>query len=159
MNAGYGMSTQALAMAVYRQGKATKGNRNLQILQTMFPKNEYFKELEYGLMWLSAISTPSKTSQKSAEAYQKAVGTYAKITADKLIPDKPVGRWPAENIEFHLNGYHQSGLLLEATNRLSQTQTVRYAQSALMRFARPPMARDTTRKTIPGPAVNTTKKK
>jgi tetratricopeptide (TPR) repeat protein len=156
-------ATQALAMAVYRQGKTDKAIEIYKSLQTMYPKNEYVQGVGiWSNVIIGDIYTQEKQSKKAAESYQKALGTYAQITTDKLVPDKACWAMTklGEIYELHLMDTTKAvALYKEAITDFPKTQTVRYAQNALMRVTRPPMARDTTRMNPAGPAIDTTKKK
>ncbi len=156
-------ATQAIAMVEYRQGKTDKAIETYKSLQTMYPKNEYVQGVAiWSNVIIGDIYTQEKQVKKAAESYQKAMNSYAQITADKLIPDKACWAMTrmGEIYEYHLMDTTKAvSLYKEAITDFAKTKTVRYAQNALMRLSKPPVARDTTRKILPGIAGDTAGKK
>lgn len=155
-------ATQALGMVLFKEGKTDKAIEMYKSLQNKYPNSEYAQGISiWSNVIIGDIYTQQKQPKKAADSYQKAIGQYAAITTDKLVPDKACWAMTrmGEIYELHLMDTTKAVTIYkEAIKDYPKTQFVRYAQNALMRIAKPTAAQDTTKRSIPAPVGTVPKK-
>ena len=155
--------TQDMAGVLYKAGKIQQAVALYESLKNKYPENEYAQGVgDWAQVKIADIYAETKQSKKAKEYYDKAIATYAKMTADPLLPDKAAWAMTkiAEIQDAHLHNPKEARAIYEdIVKNYSKTRWVRFAQGALMQMSQRTTAQDTTKSMMPPVSPDTTKQK